>query len=58
VVPPEVVTADLLLLAVVAVITVPVLLSGQRMTRVEGGAFVAAYVGLVDTWRAARRRRL
>jgi cation:H+ antiporter len=44
-VPPEVVAADLLLLAVVAVITVPVLLSGQRMTRVEGGAFVAAYVG-------------
>jgi cation:H+ antiporter len=30
---------------VVAVITVPVLLSGQRMTRVEGGAFVATYVG-------------
>jgi hypothetical protein len=27
------------------VITVPVLLSGQRMTRGEGGAFVAAYVG-------------
>jgi cation:H+ antiporter len=45
VIPPEVVAADLLLLAVVAVITVPVLLSGQRMTRVEGGAFVAAYVG-------------
>ena len=44
-VPPEVVAADLLLLAVVALITVPVLLSGQRMTRGEGGAFVAAYVG-------------
>ena len=45
VIPPEVVAGDLLLLAVVAVITVPVLLSGQRMTRGEGGAFVAAYVG-------------
>jgi cation:H+ antiporter len=44
-VPPEVVAADLLLLAVAAVMTVPVLLSGQRMTRGEGGAFVAAYVG-------------
>jgi hypothetical protein len=44
-IPPEVVAADLLLLAVVAVITVPVLLSGQRMTRAEGGAFVAAYAG-------------
>ena len=44
-IPPEVVAADLLLLAVATVITVPVLLSGQRMTRVEGGAFVAAYVG-------------
>jgi cation:H+ antiporter len=44
-IPPEVIAADLLLLAVVAVITVPVLLSGQRMTRGEGGAFVAAYVG-------------
>jgi cation:H+ antiporter len=44
-IPPEVVAADLFLLAVVAVITVPVLLSVQRMTRGEGGAFVAAYVG-------------
>ena len=43
-IPPEVVAADLLLLAVATVITVPVLLSGQRMTRGEGGAFVAAYV--------------
>jgi cation:H+ antiporter len=45
VIPPEVVAADLLLLGVVAVLTVPVFLSGQRMTRGEGGAFVAAYVG-------------
>jgi cation:H+ antiporter len=26
-------------------ITVPVLLSGHRISRVEGGAFVAAYLG-------------
>ena len=43
--PPQVIAADLLLLAVVAVLTVPVLVSGQRMTRPEGGAFVATYVG-------------
>jgi cation:H+ antiporter len=44
-IPQEVIAADLLLLAVVAVITVPVLLSGHRMSRLEGGAFVAAYLG-------------
>jgi cation:H+ antiporter len=43
--PDEVVAADLLVLAVAAVITVPVLLTGQRISRREGGAFVAAYVG-------------
>jgi cation:H+ antiporter len=44
-IPQEVVAADLLVLAVVALITVPVLLSGQRISRLEGGAFVAAYLG-------------
>jgi cation:H+ antiporter len=44
-IPHEVIAADLLLLAVVAVTTVPVLLSGHRVSRLEGGAFVAAYVG-------------
>jgi cation:H+ antiporter len=44
-VPDEVVAADLLVLAVVAVITVPVLLSGHRISRLEGGAFVTAYLG-------------
>jgi cation:H+ antiporter len=44
-VPPEVIAADLLLLVVVAVITIPVLVSGQRMDRREGGAFVALYLG-------------
>jgi cation:H+ antiporter len=44
-IPREVIAADLLVLAVVAVITVPVLLTGHRISRVEGGAFVAAYLG-------------
>jgi cation:H+ antiporter len=44
-VPQEVIAADLLVLAVAAVITVPVLLSGHRISRFEGGAFVAAYLG-------------
>jgi cation:H+ antiporter len=44
-IPDEVVATDLLLLAVVAVITVPVLLSGHRLSRLEGGAFVGAYLG-------------
>ena len=44
-VPQEVIAADLLVLAVVAVITVPVLVSGHRISRLEGGAFVAAYIG-------------
>jgi cation:H+ antiporter len=43
-IPDEVVAADLLVLAVIALITVPVLLSGQRISRLEGGAFVAAYL--------------
>jgi cation:H+ antiporter len=44
-IPQGVIAADLLVLAVVAVVTVPVLLSGHRMSRLEGGAFVATYVG-------------
>jgi cation:H+ antiporter len=44
-IPDEVIAADLLVMAVVALITVPVLLTGHRMSRLEGGAFVAAYVG-------------
>jgi cation:H+ antiporter len=43
-IPDDVVAADLLVLAVAALITVPVLLSGQRISRLEGGAFVAAYL--------------
>ena len=44
-IPDEAIAADLLVLAVAAVITVPVLVSGHRITRLEGGAFVAAYLG-------------
>jgi cation:H+ antiporter len=44
-IPREVIAADLLVLAVVGLITVPVLLTGHRVSRVEGGAFVAAYLG-------------
>jgi cation:H+ antiporter len=43
-VPDQVIAADLLVLAIVAVITVPVLRSGHRISRLEGGAFVAAYL--------------
>jgi cation:H+ antiporter len=44
-IPQEVIAADLLVLAVVGLITVPVLLTGHRISRLEGGAFVAAYLG-------------
>jgi cation:H+ antiporter len=48
-VPPEVLAADLLLLVVVAVAAVPVFVSGARITRVEGAAFVVTYLGYL-TW--------
>jgi cation:H+ antiporter len=44
-IPQEVLAADLLVLAIVGLITVPVLLTGHRVSRLEGGAFVAAYLG-------------
>jgi cation:H+ antiporter len=44
-VPAEVVGADLLLLAAAAIACVPAFVSGQRISRVEGGLFVASYVG-------------
>jgi cation:H+ antiporter len=44
-IPHEVIAADLVVLAVVALITVPALLTGHRISRLEGGAFVAAYLG-------------
>jgi cation:H+ antiporter len=44
-VPAEVLAADLVLLVVVATATVPVFVSGARITRGEGALFVATYVG-------------
>jgi cation:H+ antiporter len=44
-VPRDVLVADLLLLGVVAVAAVPVFLSGARISRLEGGAFVLVYLG-------------
>jgi cation:H+ antiporter len=46
-VPDEVLAADLVLMVVVAIASVPVLVSGARITRLEGAAFVATYVGYV-----------
>ncbi|KAA1423901.1 calcium/sodium antiporter [Mumia zhuanghuii] len=43
-VPDEVLAADLVLMAVVAVACVPVFMTGRRISRIEGGVFVAAYV--------------
>ncbi|TCC46073.1 calcium/sodium antiporter [Kribbella capetownensis] len=43
-VPDEVLQSDLLLMVGAAVACVPVLVSGRRITRTEGGIFVAAYV--------------
>jgi cation:H+ antiporter len=43
-VPDDVLAADLLLLVVVALAAVPTLLTGRRLSRVEGGLFVATYV--------------
>ena len=44
-VPDEVLAADLLLMTGVALACVPVFMSGRRISRVEGGVFVAAYLG-------------
>jgi cation:H+ antiporter len=48
-VPDEVLAADLVLLVVVAIATVPVFVSGARITRAEGALFVATYLGYL-TW--------
>jgi hypothetical protein len=44
-VPDEVLAADLWLLVVATAATVPVFLSGKRITRIEGGLFVVTYIG-------------
>ncbi|MFG1812393.1 calcium/sodium antiporter [Kribbella sp. NPDC049174] len=43
-VPDEILGGDLLLMVGAAVACVPVFVSGRRITRLEGGVFVAAYV--------------
>jgi cation:H+ antiporter len=44
-VPDEVLAADLVLLVVATAAAVPVFLSGSRISRIEGGLFVASYIG-------------
>jgi cation:H+ antiporter len=44
-VPDEVLAADLGLLVVVTAAAVPVFVSGTRISRSEGGLFVASYIG-------------
>ncbi|MGH1562180.1 calcium/sodium antiporter [Mumia sp. DW29H23] len=53
-VPDEVLAADLVLMAVVALACVPVFLTGRRINRWEGGAFVAAY-GVYLAWLVTAR---
>jgi cation:H+ antiporter len=47
-VPDEVLAADLWLLVVATAATVPVFLSGRRITRIEGGLFVASYIAYMS----------
>jgi cation:H+ antiporter len=44
-VPDDVLAADLVLLVLVTAAAVPVFLSGARLNRIEGGLFVATYIG-------------
>ncbi|HWD46564.1 MAG TPA: calcium/sodium antiporter [Actinomycetota bacterium] len=53
-VPAEVLASDLVLLAVATVVAVPVLLTGARISRAEGGLFVAAYLAYLGWLRATR----
>jgi cation:H+ antiporter len=53
-VPAEVLASDLVLLVGATVVTVPVMLTGARMTRAEGGLFVVAYLGYLG-WLLATR---
>jgi cation:H+ antiporter len=53
-VPDDVLAADLVLLVVVALGAVPAMMSGSRMSRLEGGLFVAVYVGYLS-WLLATR---
>jgi cation:H+ antiporter len=53
-VPSEVLASDLMLLVVATVVAVPVMLTGARIIRTEGGLFVAAYLGYL-AWLLATR---
>ncbi len=48
-VPEEIFGADLILLVATALLCIPIFRTGRRITRVEGGFFVALYVGYL-TW--------
>ncbi|MBO0841983.1 MAG: calcium/sodium antiporter [Nocardioides sp.] len=50
----ELLVADLVLLVATAVMAVPVFVSGSRVSRVEGGLFLAAYAGYL-VWLLATR---
>lgn len=53
-VPAEVLASDLVLLVVATVVAAPVMVTGSRIGRVEGGAFLVAYVGYLG-WLLATR---
>jgi cation:H+ antiporter len=42
--PPELVRVDIPIMVAVAVVCVPIFISGRRVSRFEGGAMVAAYL--------------
>jgi len=44
-VPPQVASFDIWVMVAVAVLLLPVMMSGRRMSRVEGGLFLTAYAG-------------
>jgi cation:H+ antiporter len=44
-VPDEVLAGDLGLLVIASAAAIPVFLTGRRISRIEGGLFVASYVG-------------
>lgn len=54
VVPAEVIASDLVLLVAATVIAVPVMLTGARIGRAEGGLFVVAYLAYLG-WLLATR---
>ena len=44
---PEILNFDIWILAAVTLLAVPVMLTGKRITRIEGGVFVALYIAFV-----------